>query len=119
MEAISPDDARNFLVSGKEVAILDLREEGIFSTGHLLFATNVPLSRLELLIGNLVPRLSTPIILCGKGDDTELIFDGGERLKAFGYRNITYLNGGVDAWEKRGFQAFSGVNVPSKALGNL
>ena len=119
MEAISPDDARNFLASGKEVAILDLREEGIFSTGHLLFATNVPLSRLELLIGNLVPRLSTPIILCGEGDDAALIFDGGERLKAFGYRNITYLDGGVDAWKKRGFQAFSGVNVPSKAFGEF
>ncbi len=47
------------LVDGQELAIVDLREELIFSQGHLLFARSVPLSRLELKFARLVPRRGT------------------------------------------------------------
>ncbi len=33
---------------GKELAILDPREEGSYGQGHLLHAVNIPLSKLEL-----------------------------------------------------------------------
>ena len=39
---------KNMISDGKEIAILDPREEGIFGKAHLLVAVNVPLSRLEL-----------------------------------------------------------------------
>ena len=46
---------------GGEMALLDVREEGVFSeNGHPLFANSVPLSRLELMIRELVPRPRTP-----------------------------------------------------------
>ena len=38
-------------------------------------------------------------------------------LAAAGYTDISYLQGGVAAWEKAGLELFSGVNVPSKAFG--
>ena len=34
-----------------------------------------------------------------------------------GYTDISYLQGGIAAWEKAGLELFSGVNVPSKAFG--
>jgi len=43
---------------GKELAILDPREEGTYGLGHLLHAVNIPLSKLELNIDLLVPRLA-------------------------------------------------------------
>ena len=35
------------LHDGKEIAVIDVREEGVFAKRHLLHAASVPLSRLE------------------------------------------------------------------------
>ncbi|MEE8279542.1 MAG: rhodanese-like domain-containing protein, partial [Alphaproteobacteria bacterium] len=43
------------LGEGEELALLDVREEGAFARGHILFASSLPLSRLELGILDLVP----------------------------------------------------------------
>ena len=56
------------LADGQELAIVDLREELIFSQSHLLFARSVPLSRLELKFARLVPRRGTRIVLCDDAD---------------------------------------------------
>jgi rhodanese-related sulfurtransferase len=39
------------------------------------------------------------------------------RRGAAGYSDLSYLQGGIAAWQKAGFELFSGVNVPSKAFG--
>ncbi len=39
---------RDMLLDDAELALIDVREERIFSESHLLFARSVPLSRLEL-----------------------------------------------------------------------
>ena len=54
---------RAMLLDGAELALLDMREERIFSEGHLLFARSLPLSRLELRMARLVPRRATRIVL--------------------------------------------------------
>ena len=41
-------ELKAMLSDGEELALLDVREEGIFAEGHLLFAASLPLSRLEL-----------------------------------------------------------------------
>src|SRR2546430_17044888 len=56
------------LADGQELALIDLREELIFSQNHLLFARSVPLSRLELTFAGLVPRRGTRIGLCDDAD---------------------------------------------------
>src|ERR1700737_3930898 len=68
VRALSPHAVKAMLADGGELAIVDLREELIFSQGHLLFACSVPLSRLELTFARLVPRRSTRIVLCDDGD---------------------------------------------------
>ncbi len=89
----------------------------IFSHGHLLHARSVPLSRLELRIGRLVPRRSTRIALCDGADG--LAERAAEVLARGGYTNVSILDGGVAAWAAAGFELFSGVNVPSKAFGEF
>ena len=56
------------LGDGQELALVDVREELTFSQNHLLWARNVPLSRLELRFARLVPRKSTRIVLCDDND---------------------------------------------------
>ena len=108
---------RAMLDDGEELAIVDVREELIFSRNHLLHARSVPLSRFELLIAPLVPRRATRIVLC---DDN----DGAARCAAkiladAGYSDVSVLDGGCAAWQGAGFELFSGVNVPSKAFGEF
>ena len=115
--AIAPAELKARLGDGGEIALLDVREEGGFSTRHLLLASCVPLSRLELLIDDLVPRRGTPIVLCDAGEG--LAGQAAERLAGFGYGDIAVLAGGLDGWAAAGLPLFSGVNVPSKAFGEV
>jgi rhodanese-related sulfurtransferase len=105
------------LADGQELALVDLREELIFSQNHLLLARSVPLSRLELKFAALVPRRGTRIVLCDDGDG--LVERAAVILRRAGYTNLFHLDGGVAAWAAAGLVLFSGINVPSKAFGEL
>jgi rhodanese-related sulfurtransferase len=100
---------------GKELAILDPREEGTYGLGHLLHAVNIPLSKLELNIDLLVPRLSTRIVLADGGEGTAE--RAAVRLEELGYTNLAVLEGGYPAWKQAGYEIFSGMSVPGKAFG--
>src|SRR5207302_8512230 len=97
----APRELKAMLHDGEELALLDLREEGVFGTGHLLFACCVPLSRLELRIDALVPRRSTRLVLCDGGEG--LAERGARRLSGLGYTNIACLAGGVAGWRAAGY----------------
>jgi len=115
---VSPQEVRAMLGNDGEMALLDVREEGVFAAeGHPLFAGSAPLSRLELLIGDLAPRLSTRIVLYD-GEDG-LAERAAAKLAARGYGDIAIMAGGARGWQMAGFQLFTGVNVPSKAFGEL
>jgi rhodanese-related sulfurtransferase len=100
---------------GGELALVDVREELIFSQSHLLLARSVPLSRLEIRFAPLVPRKATRIVLCDDADG--LAARAAAVLTHNGYSDVRILAGGVNAWGAAGFELFSGVNVPSKAFG--
>src|SRR3954451_15873258 len=108
---------RAMLVDNDELALLDVREEQIFSEGHLLFARSVPLSRLELRMARLVPRRTTRIVLVDAGDG--LAERAALVLAEAGYSDLHTLAGGIAAWQAAGYELFSGVNVPSKAFGEF
>ena len=104
------------------MAILDVREQGAYARGHLLFAASLPLSRIELRIRDLVPRLTTSIVLCDIADDQsggDLATRAAERLEALGYSDVAGLDGGMSAWKEAGYQLFGGIYVPSKAFGEV
>jgi len=115
--AVTPATVKSMLADGAELALIDVREELAFSKSHLLWARNVPLSRIELRFARLVPRLTTRIVLCDGGDG--LVKRAAAILAGAGYTDLSYLDGGVAAWERAGFVLFSGVHVPSKAFGEF
>jgi rhodanese-related sulfurtransferase len=106
---------REMLDDGLEYALIDVREQGLFGARHILLAVNIPLSRFELEIRRLVPRLGTRVVLCDGGEGVAA--RAAELMAAAGYANVALLEGGVDAWAAAGFELFSGVNVPSKLFG--
>src|SRR5262249_12036665 len=112
---VSPAAVRGMLTDGQELALIDLREELIYSRDHLLWARSIPLSRLELKFARLVPRRSTRIVLIDDHDG--LIEQAAAVLAQSGYTHLLALDGGMAAWTAAGHETFSGVNVPSKAFG--
>jgi rhodanese-related sulfurtransferase len=116
---VTPKAVRAMLSNGGEMALLDVREEGVFSDdGHAFFANTVPLSRLEMMIRPLVPRFATRIVVCDGGDD-DLAARGAAKLRAIGYSDVAVMERGMRGWAAAGFEVFTGVNVPSKAFGEL
>jgi rhodanese-related sulfurtransferase len=114
---VSAQALRAMLLDEQELALLDVREERIFSESHLLFARSVPLSRLELRMARLVPRKATRIVLV---DDADGLAERAAPLLAkAGYSNVGILDGGNAGWAGAGLELFSGVNVPSKAFGEF
>jgi rhodanese-related sulfurtransferase len=115
---ISAPRLAELLVGGGELALLDVREQGVHYRGHPFFASCAPYSRLELMIGDLVPRRATPIVLLDGGGEG-LADKARARLAALGYSDLCILEGGCAGWQAAGMELFSGVNVPSKAFGEF
>src|SRR6267378_4232502 len=92
--------------SGDEIAIVDAREEGSFHERHLLMASCLPLSRLELIAPGLLPRRAAPIAVCDDGEG--LAERAATRLIEGGYTDVSVVEGGIKTWEAAGFPVYSG-----------
>lgn len=117
LPTVTPADIRRALLLREEIALLDLRYEAAFATGHPLFAANMAVDRIAIEAETRLPRKDVPIVLYDGVDG--LVGPGAERLAALGYTNISALDGGLKAWRAAGYEVFEDVNSYSKAFGEL
>jgi len=61
--AMNAKELQQLLAVTPELALLDVREQGVHHRGHPFFACSAPLSRLELMIADLVPRRGVRVVL--------------------------------------------------------
>ena len=114
---VTPADILRALLLREEIALLDLRYEAAFATGHPLFAANMAANRIAVEAEVRLPRKDVPVVLYDDGEG--LVAAGAERLAALGYSNVRALDGGLKAWRAAGYQMFEDVNSYSKAFGEL
>ncbi|MBH5371898.1 rhodanese-like domain-containing protein [Bradyrhizobium glycinis] len=117
LPTVTPADIRRALLLREEIALLDLRYEAAFATGHPLFAANMAADRIAIEAELRLPRKDVAIVLYDDGEG--LVASGAERLAALGYSNVSALAGGLRAWHDAGFEVFEDVNSYSKAFGEL
>jgi rhodanese-related sulfurtransferase len=115
--AITPSQIRSMLLLHEEIALLDLRHEAAYATGHPLFAANMAAGRIALEAEVRLPRKDVPIVVYDAGEG--LVAEAADRFAALGYGNIRQLEGGLEAWRKAGFEIFIDVNSYAKAFGEL
>jgi rhodanese-related sulfurtransferase len=113
---INPTELRRRWRAGEEVALLDVREESLYSLAHPFFAVSLPLSQIELRILDLIPRLSAPLVIYDNGEG--YAERAAARVSALGYVDVSILEGGLEGYALIG-EVFRDVNVPSKAFGEL
>ena len=105
------------LHDGQEMALLDAREEATFDKRHLFVASCVPLSRMEMIVDDLIPRRGTRVVWCDDGEGLAAV--AAARMSALGYTDVSLLDGGIAAWERAGYRLYNGVHVPSKAFAEV
>jgi rhodanese-related sulfurtransferase len=115
--AITPSQVRQMLLLREEIALLDLRHEAVFATGHPLFAANMAAGRIGLEAEGRLPRKDAPIVVYDNGEG--LVPAAAEVLQLLGYTDIRQLDGGLAAWQAAGYELFQDVNSYAKAFGEL
>ncbi len=116
--AVSAKTLKSWVHDGKEIALLDVREHGQYGEEHLFYVVSTPYSKLEAEVDRLVGRKDVRMVLVGD-DENVLSLKACKRLADTGYTNLHYLEGGMAAWKAAGLEVFAGVNLPSKAFGEL
>lgn len=114
---MNPRSLKKMLRDGEELALLDVREAGQFGLEHMLHAVPCPFSVLEARAPLLAPRRTVRTVLVDADDG--VAERAAIRLADLGYDNISILEGGNHSWRAAGYETFQGVNVPSKAFGEI
>lgn len=112
---LTPEDIRQALLAGEEIALLDVREEAPFAEGHPLWAANLPAGRIEIEAWQRLPRRDVRIAVYDNGEGLAQM--AARRLQALGYTQVHLLAGGLGGWKDAGHELFIDVNVPSKSFG--
>src|ERR1700750_1464204 len=114
---VTASQVRSALLLRDEIALLDVRHEAAFATGHPLFAANMAADRIALEAGMRLLSKDVPIVVYDAGED--LVAQAADRLSALGYTNVRQLDGGLQAWQAAGYELFRDVNSYAKAFGEL
>jgi rhodanese-related sulfurtransferase len=103
---VAPRTLAEELRSGR-VAVLDVRGSGEFGMGHLPGARWLARGKLELGVGAMVPDRATPVVaVCDTGVRAAL---AAATLRALGYGDARYLDGGLPAWQNAGLPIEEGL----------
>jgi rhodanese-related sulfurtransferase len=97
--SITPSQVRRALLLRDEIALLDVRHEAAYATGHPLFAANMAAERIALEAGTRLPRKDVPIVVYDAGEG--LVPHAADRLMALGYTDVRQLDGGCRPGRRR------------------
>ena len=96
---VSPEQVREMLARGDDVAVIDVREPNEWNLGHLPGATHIPRGVLESTIEPRVPRERKVVLYCASGNRSAL---AAEMLGQMGYRDVSSMAGGFRGWAQAG-----------------
>src|SRR5258707_4191210 len=105
---VTPSQVRCALLLRDEIALLDVRHEAAFATGHPLFAANMAADRIALEAEARLPRKDVPVVVYDAGEGLASL--AADRLGALGDTDVRQLDGGLQAWQQSGLELFHDVN---------
>lgn len=97
---ISPETLKKDIDVHEVGVIVDVRSLQEFLGGHLQDSLNLPLEELTFKIASLVPLKTTRVFCyCQHGNRS---YEAAKALQALGYQLAYSLDGGIEAWQKKG-----------------
>jgi rhodanese-related sulfurtransferase len=104
---IDSHDLSRKLVSATPPRVIDVRTPGEFETAHIAGAYNVPLDLLREHRDEIIEHLDEDVVLvCRSGQRAA---QAEETLRRAGLTNVHILEGGITAWEAKGFAVNRGT----------
>lgn len=86
------------MINRDEATIIDLRDSNAFLKGHIISAINIPHTQLDSNLDKLKKHPNKPIVLvCANGQTAP---QEGAKLKSKGIENVSFLSGGMRAWQQ-------------------
>lgn len=103
------------IASDREALILDTRSPQAFTDRHIPGSISIGLDgQFAPWVGALIPDIMQPLILIADAGREE---EALTRLARVGYDGVLgYLDGGIDAWEKAGFETDNVPNISAAQL---
>lgn len=96
---VTPAQATH-LINREDALVVDVRDPGEYSAGHILGAKNVPLARIDDGASDLGKRKDRPLILyCDTANRSGKALGA---LKKQGFTRVAHLSGGISAWQQAG-----------------
>jgi rhodanese-related sulfurtransferase len=96
---ISHTEATQLINKGK-AAIIDVRGQDAYKTGHLLNAIHIPYDSLESRLARIEKLKSQPVIvICEDGRNSQ---KAAEFLRKSGFSQVFNLKGGMAEWKTNG-----------------
>jgi rhodanese-related sulfurtransferase len=100
IRTVAPEALRQELQSKSAAPlVVDVREPSEFAEGHIEGALLAPLAEVEKGVAKVAKDRSI-VLVCHSGRRSAKAY---ERLAAEGYRALRNLDGGMMAWEQRGY----------------
>lgn len=97
VKSLSPYEATKLMNSGDAVFI-DVRDDSEYKRGHVIDATNIPVSAVDNRIHELEKfKEKNLVVYCDSGMRSQKV---SAKLKKNGFSNLHNLAGGIIAWEK-------------------
>lgn len=94
---ISMDDLKRQMRAHPGCLLLDVREPGEFSSGHIKGAVNVPVGQVSSRMGSVCADKSRHIyVYCQSGRRSRV---AAQTLAGMGYKKVHNVLGGVSAWD--------------------
>lgn len=85
------------LVNQQQAVVIDLRDKGEYTKGHILDSVNVPFAKLDDEIDRHVDAKDKPLVLvCKLGQHSSA---AGKKLAAKGFSQVHRLKGGIGEWQ--------------------
>lgn len=88
------------MINKGKVAIIDVRDQADFKTGHLLNAVHTPLEKLEERLPKLEKFKSQAVIVVGKSGKQSRT--ASSFLRKAGFSQVYSLDGGMEGWKSKG-----------------
>jgi len=102
---VTPQQVKGEIDGGKELILLDVRDQEEFEAGHLPGAENVSRGLLEFKIGKVVPNQDADIVLyCRTGARSAF---ATATLQEMGYTKVRNMDGAFKGWVEAGYPIYN------------
>ena len=109
--SVTPSQIRSALLLREEIALLDVRHEAVFATGHPLFAANMAADRIALEAEARLPRKDVPIVVYDAGEG--LVPAGGGSPEGLGLHQCPSARRRAAGLEDRPATNCSRTSIPT------